>query len=169
MFVNIYIINNILHTSPINIDIDRNSSFNDIKNKYFENITLPSLYEREKFYFFVNEKKINFNEKISNYISENYKILGLICIYDDNFSDTSNVIILAKDYSILNKDFYMYVSHDEPIIKLKQKVQNYLNRNDITRNIDDIKIIFNGKLAQSDSLLKDYINYSKYSLCTIRY
>lgn len=169
MSVNIYIINNILHTSPINIDIGRNSSFNDIKNKYFENIVLPSLYEKEKFYFFVNEKKINFNENISNYISENYKILGIVCIYDDDFYDTSKVIVQAKDYSILNKDFYMYVSYDEPINKLKLKIQNYLNINNITRNIDDIKIIFNGKLAKSDSLLKDYINYSKYSLCTIRY
>jgi hypothetical protein len=171
MSVKFYIINNELHTFPINIDIERNATFNDVKEKYFQNIELSLIYEKAKFHFFVDEKKINFNEKISNYISANYNILGIVIIYDydNNFTDTTNVIVQAKDYSVLKNDFYMYISYEKHIIELKQIFQKYLNKNNIIRDLDNINIIFYGKVAKSESQLKDYINYSKHSLCTIRY
>jgi len=159
------------YQSSININVDKTVTIGNIQDIYFQSIDIPSKYNLDKFYFFVNDKKANIETPIINFLTGLYNIIEIVVLYDihNTFSDLTNIMICGKDYSTLKKDFYTFISYNKSIFDIKKEIVNYLSKYDIERNVEQIVILFYGKCAKDNKLIKDYTGCGNSVLYIFKY
>jgi hypothetical protein len=143
--------------------MNKTSTLNELKEYYFNINEIPNNLDKNKFNFFVNDKRIiDFNNNLDKYLDTNDYILEIIVLYDlqNNFDECSTFVIIT-DYKIMKRKYYTYCSQLMKIIDIKTEYSEFLKNYDIQINPNKIRLLIYAKETISEEILEKYAPYQK--------